>query len=245
MIVNNKYNFIYVHIPKTGGCSTLNSLRNIKGTQHITPAHGSIKDYVDKLTFNFATIRNPFDWYVSFFSFKGSSWSNQLYDPEGTGNFSIWLDGILNLRCSRDHAMVVRERNNDPELDYRFHLDTLINGPKMDNAGWLTHLVLFSCCENYEEIIKQNDINETIRMFKDKSSINQFIATSDLNNISSIIDNEILKESFKSSKIQRLNKSNHSNSYKYYSEEMKKKVLEKDRLVFEIIEDCKYKPVEK
>lgn len=245
MIVNDKYNFIYVHIPKTGGCSTLNSLRNIEGTQHITPAHGSIKDYVNKSTFNFATIRNPFEWYVSFFSFKGSSWSNKLYDPEGTGNFSKWLDGILNLRCSREHAMVVRGQNNDPELDYKFHLETLIYGPKMDNAGWLTHLVLFSCCENYKEIIEKNDINETIRTFRNKSSINQFIDTSDLNNISSIIENNVLKESFKSSKIQHLNKSKHSNIDQYYSEEMKKKVLEKDRLVFKIIEDCKIKSVEK
>ena len=50
MIVNDKYNFIYVHIPKTGGTSMLNSLKNIRGTQDIRPPHGSIKDYVDKPT---------------------------------------------------------------------------------------------------------------------------------------------------------------------------------------------------
>ena len=243
MIVNDKYNFIYVHIPKTGGTSMLNSLKNIRGTQDIRPPHGSIKDYVEKPTFNFATIRDPFDWYVSFFSFKGSTWSHQLYDPKGTSNFSIWLDGMLNLRCTRGHAIDIKETNNDEALDYKFHLDTLINGPKLDNAGWLTHLVLFSCCDGYKEIIKQNDIEETIRQFENESSINQFIPTSDLNNISSIIDHEVLKEGFQFSKIQHLNKSKHTNSRQYYSEEMKNKVLEKDKLVFKILEECKSKSV--
>ena len=90
---------------------------------------------------------------------------------------------------------------------------------------------------------KQNDIDETIRLFENESSINQFIPTSDLNNISSIIDHDVLKEGFQYSKVQHLNKSKHSNSHQYYSEEMKKKVLEKDKLVFKIIEECKSKSV--
>lgn len=93
MILSNRYNFLYVHIAKTGGTSVRAALRKLQWKDpyylaqfvcsrlsHLTghriaaklPRHAKIvcaqemlpKDFFDGL-FKFAFVRNPWDWQVS------------------------------------------------------------------------------------------------------------------------------------------------------------------------------------
>ena len=64
---------------------------------------------------------------------------------------------------------------------------------------------------------------------------NKFIQTSQLNDIHNYIDHPILHNHLKNTGPIHLNKGSHRESMKYYTEDMKKEVLEKDRLIFKLM----------
>ena len=175
MIINNKYNFTYIHIPKTGGITLRKRLSEINGTYIHNPPHGSIKNYNTDGHYVFATIRNPFDWYVSFWSHERPNWSHDLYDRKKTNNFSQWLKGMLNLDLPIEHVYYVKLITNLTELDYKFHLYLYRTGIKLDNTGWLSHLTIFSCCKNFEELLANNNIDYICNNIKKYFNVNKFI----------------------------------------------------------------------
>ena len=235
MIINNKYNFTYIHIPKTGGITLRKRLSEINGTYFHNPPHGSIKNYNTDGHYVFATIRNPFDWYVSFWSHERPNWSHDLYDRKKTNNFSQWLKGMLNLDLPIEHVYNVKLITNLTELDYKFHLYLYRTGIKLDNTGWLSHLTIFSCCKNFEELLANNNIDYICNNIKKYFNVNKFIQTSQLNDIHNYIDHPILHNHLKNTGPIHLNKGSHRESMKYYTEDMKKEVLEKDRLIFKLM----------
>ena len=58
-VIDHDNKLIYIAIPKTGTCSTQTFLRKISSI---------IEDYSDY--HSIAVIRNPYDWYVSWFTFR-------------------------------------------------------------------------------------------------------------------------------------------------------------------------------
>lgn len=67
-MINNKYNFIFVHIPKTAGISIYNALKAQGKEQH----HKKLSQHQPNQSyFSFAFVRNPWDRFVSnYFYFK-------------------------------------------------------------------------------------------------------------------------------------------------------------------------------
>lgn len=227
MIINNDLKFIYIHVPKTGGASLQQKLKLIPGTSISRPPHGSIKDYYKPGYYTFATIRNPFKWYVSMYSFKGSTWLHELYDGKDK-TFKTWLKGVLELNPKKEDIIkTINKCADEDSLDYKFHLK-LVQENKIDNMGWLSHLFMFSCYRNYDKLIEQNDIT-----LIGKSDIDVFIQTEQLNQIHEYIDDPTLKEKLtKNAQPIHINKSEHNKYQEYYDDELKQLVLEKDKFLF-------------
>lgn len=69
MFIHNK--FIYVHLPRTGGSLISAYLKKYLGGEYLNAGHNLhlYASDVDKSKFKFGTIRNPWDWYPSFYEF--------------------------------------------------------------------------------------------------------------------------------------------------------------------------------
>ena len=84
MIINHKYKFIFIHVPRTGGISTREALQGYEGsvvygkwlkTKLKVGPHEPLTDYIDKAGlkntdayFKWARVRNPWDRLVSIYS---------------------------------------------------------------------------------------------------------------------------------------------------------------------------------
>jgi hypothetical protein len=86
MILNKKYNFLYVHIQKTAGTSISHKLFELDNTVLLNYAHSFI-DSIDYSTYNkfykFCFVRNPFDRLVS--------WYNMMLHKGVHNDFSEYL----------------------------------------------------------------------------------------------------------------------------------------------------------
>jgi hypothetical protein len=98
MLLNDTYNFIFVHIQKTAGTSITNKLNEFSGTKRIGHPHSFIKDNTIENKdnyFKFSIVRNPWDrlvsWYIML-QHKGfhNDWSD--YVLTNSKSFSEFLD---------------------------------------------------------------------------------------------------------------------------------------------------------
>lgn len=134
MILSNRYNFLYVHIAKTGGTSVRAALRRLQWKDpyylaqficsrlsHMTghriaaklPRHAKIicaqemlpKEFFDGL-FKFAFVRNPWDLQVSSYHHLKRERPHLLAGHESFEAFTRW--------------------KLDPQRPYQYHLDTSI-----------------------------------------------------------------------------------------------------------------------
>ena len=164
MILSNRYNFLYVHIAKTGGTSVRAALRRLQWRDpyypaqwlcsrlsHLTghriaaklPRHAKIvcaqemlpREMFDGL-FKFAFVRNPWDLQVS-------SWHH--------------------LRRERPHLLEERESFDaftrwklDPQRPYQYHLDTAIT-PQTDYLVDLHGRLLTNYLGRYERLLEDFD----------------------------------------------------------------------------------------
>jgi len=75
MIINKKYKFFFIHVPKTGGRSARYVLRRVEGSENlyrnfhsnISEAKEFFPENVYKNFHSFGFIRNPWSWIVSTF----------------------------------------------------------------------------------------------------------------------------------------------------------------------------------
>lgn len=71
MFVNDK--FVYIHLPKTGGSFISTFLKEHVGGEYQQTSHNKhvkARSINKKNRFEFGSIRNPWDWYVSFYEFN-------------------------------------------------------------------------------------------------------------------------------------------------------------------------------
>ena len=254
MIKSHKYNFIYLHIPKTGGTTVIKNLLDPAQTQQIGPEmpHGSISEVSDdhflSNPYIFSTVRDPVEWYLSVFLYPLSLWSRAIF---GHG-FETWINNACDFKPEATDFSVAKwkkgpeYRSYPAALDGQFSAKALASDKKlrMDNAGWLSHLYIYSCCRNYRNVIEQNDIDNVCKNYKKIFEVQQFIATPSLDHLKSVIKHPPLKsaplEKFKhfnynihrdrSENLQTLSPHNH--------DKILAKIREKDRLVYTIFNDA-------
>lgn len=126
MVINDRYRFVFVHIPKTGGTSIQEALIQIPGrsdlaakhTKHETPSElnlrigrqraGEISDY-----FFFCFVRNPWDRFLSLFRFLHKLGRHPV--PENFEDFVRLLEArtpwLLNLHSIRPQSDFVSVDN--------------------------------------------------------------------------------------------------------------------------------------
>lgn len=159
MILSNRYNFLYVHIAKTGGTSVRAALRRLQWRDpyypvqwlcsrlsHLTghriaaklPRHAKIvcaqemlpKDFFDGL-FKFAFVRNPWDLQVSSYHHLKRERPHLLEGHESFEAFTRW--------------------KLDPARPYQYHLDTAIT-PQTDYLIDLHGRLLTNYLGRYERL---------------------------------------------------------------------------------------------
>ena len=76
MIINHEYKFVFIHVPKAGGCSIRGVL---EGYTERNQFHKTIRDIPEecKEYFKFGFVRNPWDRMVSLYHFlMNNNWGN-------------------------------------------------------------------------------------------------------------------------------------------------------------------------
>ena len=92
-VVIPEHNSVFVHIPKTGGMSVQKWLLDntksyiTKGSKHYT-LQGLEQKY-GSFDFSFATVRNPWDWCVSWYFFRRDRALRRMQNPKNKGKFSL------------------------------------------------------------------------------------------------------------------------------------------------------------
>jgi len=223
-MVNHK-NFIFIHFPKTGGTFIEDFLySNIKGTKkdHYI-RHWPIFTFDDSdkdKKFKFATIRNPYSYWVSFWYFdkkritKYES-TRKMFEKGGKNNFSLFVKQILS-----------RGDNLGPLLEF--------NIMKKLNIGILTYRYLYMLChhdvfldpkweQNYkkylmvDKIIKmENMVVDLTKMFERRKKV------------FGLSDDKILLLN----KLPKKNKSGHKSPLYYFDSETKELIKWKERFMF-------------
>ena len=99
-MICEKYNCIFIHVPKTGGSSiehaldpnvkldTVSLLGRILGNTELVDKHAKAKKYAGSNKFKFGFVRNPWDWAVSYYKFYKIV---ALYNED----FKCFLENIL------------------------------------------------------------------------------------------------------------------------------------------------------
>jgi len=120
-------NYIFVHIPKTGGTSVATVLGCIDVTGHSTPAR-IIEEIGQDLwdsCFKFTLVRNPWDHAVSFYRAHKEEF-NVGEKPVNTSTFGGWvLDGM---RVSWQRDWIFGDQINDPIRMDQFIRDDMFVG---------------------------------------------------------------------------------------------------------------------
>lgn len=111
MIVNDKYNFVFIHIQKTAGASVSSLLYNLENSYQLYYSHSHINvlpsKYVDH--FKFAFVRNPWDRLVSWYNMmlkKGVHNDFSKYLLTNSNNFSEFLDLTNIIFETKDQALI-------------------------------------------------------------------------------------------------------------------------------------------
>ena len=83
LILNNRYKFGFVHIPKTGGRTLTHLLLKIKDSTEVTSHHGLSLLPDDSSYFYFTIVRNPFTRMVSAYKHECRKFGFVEFDSGG------------------------------------------------------------------------------------------------------------------------------------------------------------------
>jgi len=233
-------------MPKTGGMFTRTFLlSNLKNMQSIsgwhTPARMMDKKYKD-LT-KFGNIRNPLSWYVSFYfhhlqkspimirrhkergTVPSPTAFAKYFDPKNTGDFNVFINNIFLDSYLDSNVKFKFIKEYIPYMKYMKKLD----------VGFYTIMYLniyfkdfYKIMNNEIDIFKNHDQLLTVKHMLKMESLNKSLAAFlKKNNYSPSIINKLKSEK----KINVMKKQSWRN---YYSKELIKKIVYKDRLIFDL-----------
>lgn len=154
-LVNFNKKFIYIHIWKSGGTSMKDCLFQIPGTEEIGEYHDGISDIIEKYKsidwsdfLKISIIRNPYDWYVSYWKYTTTlsnhwfhSYSLQIefsekfldnkefksYSFLEFLNFIVYLKSIVEIKTAQVDFLTY---NNKLNIDILIKLENINDGIK-------------------------------------------------------------------------------------------------------------------
>ena len=111
MIIHD--DFIFVHLQKTGGTFVEKFLWKTFGqgnVERIKPQHRGITTVMDKVgdRLTFGVIRNPWDWYVSWWASRKTVFDplfSKIFTTENKQNFGKFLRFVLNENFGKQHDL--------------------------------------------------------------------------------------------------------------------------------------------
>jgi len=111
-MICEKYNCIFIHVPKTGGCSiehvldpnvkldTYSMISRVLGNTELVDKHAKVEKYANSNQFKFAFVRNPWDWLVSYYKWM------KLNRDLTTQDFKAWVKANPNPLPHSQHSYI-------------------------------------------------------------------------------------------------------------------------------------------
>lgn len=163
MILNDKYKFVFTHIPKSGGTFVRHVLLNIPETyinNFNQDAHTGISKLPKKYeNYHIITcIRNPMEWYASlyFHIVKNNFDKNDLeWLAFGSDekNFNEWFNKIINFDVN-DEFFDKKITSSEQEL-----INFIYQNNIKINYGWWTYHLFYQILIDYKKFIIEDDLN--------------------------------------------------------------------------------------
>jgi hypothetical protein len=233
MIIGDDY--IYLHLPKCGGNFVKNFIMNNDPSAKFTRReHMSIGEISSENYFNkkiYVTVRNPWDWYVSWYEysrFHKTRWWN-VFSDNTDGSFEEVIKNIFSIKDNKEFT----ERQYTTSHAW---IEPIPVFKYMENlqCGWYTFRLLQIILENNIEIFekKQNDLKEVVSdnlkiEFQKLEEINKSIENFAFNHLGiESVDRRIFKN--------KINKSNRTKYQDYYSDDTRELVSNGDKIFLEL-----------
>lgn len=174
MVINHKYNFLFIHIHKTAGSSIRDALLALEGSEFIAHNHthlswidyDSYKDY-----YKFSFVRNPWDrlvsWYFGILKLKANN-NFQKYIKSCCSNFSQFLncnEVIKEKICCKNEVLSRLKTNYYKSISYN-QLDYISD---LDNKIIVDFIGKFENLNNdWNSLLKNLSIKNFNLSFKNK-----------------------------------------------------------------------------
>lgn len=128
MIIHDK--FIFIHLQKTGGTFIEKFLWKTLGqnkVKRVWPQHGGvsvIKNKIDK-RFTFGVVRNPWDWYVSWWASRREVFDSlfpKIFTSENRQSFEKFLKFVMNENFGKQHDLngAIMQKKDIGAYTYRY-----------------------------------------------------------------------------------------------------------------------------
>ena len=212
--------YIYLHLTRCAGYATIKFLKNSNLIVFCTGHQG-----IDNKPIGFVTvgsIRNPFSWYVSLWrnTFQrgikyGKSLKNRLYThllKKHEYNYYYNDEILIDKKGFKNFLLYMI---NDYTKFRPYNESSNIR--KKYNIGYMTQVFFRMYNNNNYKLLENISENPIIDFFIKKENL--------INDINKYFNVNI-------SYLENTNKNNHAHYSKYYDEELKKLIYEKDRYIF-------------
>ncbi len=203
--------FVFIHFPRAGGTFIRETLKKHISDDWgmvVNPGHATVLDIPDQYRAipKFGLIRNPWDWYVSFYSWWRAM---SVIDPKS-------LEG---------HILGIANENTDN--DFRTYILNLMDNPTLVNLniGPLTwvYMMIYGLTP---ETLFENPENAKIKKFEELRKELLEILESTNAPISEILRQEILKNP-------PMNNFKRTAYQDYYDDELREIVAHRDRVIID------------
>ena len=234
MIVHDEKEMLYLHLPKTAGWYVARHLVERCGFRVRYATHSGLDclSETERKYTKIATIRNPLSWYISQYFYKKNS-SKYAKSGDLTEFFSCLLDLDFSSGCDEDR---LRKWFLDDTRTWRkddFAIFEVLKD-KPNDFGWYTARFIRQCCYNWKDILANFEREHVIRNFRMSMEPDLVVRVEHLDQEFNrlIADAGLpLRHLVKRNKE---NCSNHSFFLTYYDENLLKKVMHKDRVIFDL-----------